>query len=181
MTVSQLRISSRLDPRLVKAATILGGLMLLLVPMANTIFTHYPPYLYVVGPLLLLPGVDQLYAQSKDRYTTVEKAGFFILALGLVLGAIAMGVLGYIFVIEAGYMIILILFTLVLIGIGLAALGSGIVGRTLWRAQTIPRWLAAFFAIALLCDVFVNAYITLLFGSGIAFYGLAWVCLCYYL
>ncbi|GAA0242426.1 hypothetical protein GCM10009000_067600 [Halobacterium noricense] len=91
-----------------------------------------------------------------------------------------MGVFGYMFVIEVGYMIILLLTAMALIGIALVVLGSGIVGRTLWRAQTVPQWLAAFFAVALLCDLLISAYITLSFGSGIAFYGLAWVSLgCY--
>lgn len=181
MAVSQLRVPSQIDPRLVKAVTILGGLMLLIVPMVNTLFGQYPPFLHVIAPLLLLLGVEQLYSQSKESSTTVEPAGFRILALGLVLGALAMGILGYMFVIEAGYMIILILAAVALVGIGLVVLGSAIVGRTLWHVQTVPRWLAVFFAIALLCDLLINVYITLTLGIGIAFYGLAWICIGYYL
>ncbi|MFH5802072.1 hypothetical protein [Haladaptatus sp. CMAA 1911] len=155
--------------------------MLLLIPLANTLFAHYPPYLHVIGALLLLPGVDRLYTHSKDRDTAVEKTGFLILALGLIVWAVVMAVLGYMFAIEAGYMIIILLAALALIGIGLVALGSGSVGRLLWHTQIVPRWLAGFFAIALLCDVLLMAIITLKVGIGVGFYGLAWVCLGYYL
>lgn len=153
-------------------AAVLGGVLWTLIPAA---WSQYPGLIRGLGivPILLLAGVYGIWRQSREKLASVDflflGAGFVLLTALALWNATLPGGTPFVAVFVLG---LPALVALLLVGIG-----SVLLAYRLSVAESLPRWGAVLFAVALPLDPLFNALVTPILGVGVSLYGLAWVAL----
>ena len=136
--------------------------------------------LFPSAPLLLLVGLIGLHAVSSGRSGWLEKAGFILALMGLVL--IVVGDVGEFWLgLDDVYIMTAPAYRAFRIGLVALAVGSLLFGVAAGRDGTLPAWGALPFAIGSLCGLAsvvrdlgqFGAALWILFGLGWAWLGLA--------
>jgi O-antigen/teichoic acid export membrane protein len=136
--------------------------------------------LFPSAPLLLLVGLIGLYAVSSGRSGWLEKAGFILAVIGLVL--IVVGDVGEFWLgLDDVYIMTAPAYRAFRIGLVVLAAGSLLFGVAAGRKGTLPAWGALPFAIGSLCGLVsfsrdlgqFGAALWILFGLGWAWLGFA--------
>jgi hypothetical protein len=163
-----------------------GGVLWALSPTGiqlSQLMFHTPNVfwkLFASAPLLLLIGLVGIHFRISARSGRLERAGFFLALLGLVL--IIAGNVGQFWLgIDDTYIMAAPAYRAFRLGLVVLAVGSALLGVAAAKDETLPLWGALPFVIGALCGLVAflgdlgtfGALLWILFGVGWAWLGLA--------
>lgn len=158
------------------ASAAVGGASWTLVPALDPTIAGALDYAWLPA-ILLLGAIYGLPAGLPSLRESPGRTGLGLVGGGLAFVAVGAGV--RLWALSLPPPRIGVVIALILAGIGLlvAAFGSAVVGVVLFRQRSVPRLVAAAFAVTLPLDPVLTALVRPSLGVGVSLYGVAWILL----